>query len=89
MATARALPARARRDITQSVTLVQSLRRTFDPDRTNPTFGALEEILRHLDARTGKREKSYKHVPVVVPSAAKRATKRTAKKSAKRARARR
>jgi hypothetical protein len=87
MATAHTLPARARRDVTNAVTLTQTLRRTFDANRTNPTFSALEEILRNLDARSGRREKRYRHIPIVVPTSttAKRATKR-GKKTAKRAR---
>lgn len=80
MASAHALPPRARRDVTNAVTLTQTLRKTFDPNRTNPTFGALEEILRNLDARTGRREPHLR---------TRRSAKKSAKRPAKKARARR
>ena len=82
MATAHTLPVRAKRDVTRALSLVTTLRRTYDGRGLDDAFGELIQLLRNLDARTGKRD------PRLRPRrSAKRST--SAKKPAKNARARR
>jgi len=82
MATAHTLFVRAKRDVTRALSLAINLRSTYDSRGMDDNFGELIQILRDIDARSGRRDPSKR-----VRKSAKRWT--SAKKPAKRARARR
>jgi len=82
MATAHSLPARAKRDVTRALSLVTTLRSTYDSRGMDDNFGELIQLLRNLDARTGRRDPRLRS-----RRSAKRPT--SGKKPAKKARARR
>lgn len=52
-----------KRDVTRALVIINTLRNVYDGSGTDDNFGELIQLLRDVDARTGRRDPSVRKAP--------------------------